>query len=209
MFQRRALEPTTGGDRDLREERPVANPDRGIRFGQGAFGRGHIRPPLHQLRGHARRDRWRRVVHRLYGDRKVGRHLAQQHGNGVLILRAQQSHVDGRRFRRLQRRPRLDNRDVIASAGIVRSLVGVQGLLVGVNRLVQNHLQLILTANFEIIFSQGNLLRQLLVFQIRGAHLRGVLRFAHLIPYLAKQVRNPGDLKRRGPDGAGPSGVGR
>ncbi len=54
-----------------------------------------------------------------------------QHGDGVLVLRAQQAHIDGRGLRGFERGLGFDHGDVVADAGVVLRLVVVEGLLIG------------------------------------------------------------------------------
>ena len=92
--QRGALESAAGGDGHLREERAVADADGGVGFGERALGGGNVGTALDKLRRHAGGNGGRRVDHGLYRNGKIGGNFAEQHGDGVLILRAQQAHVD-------------------------------------------------------------------------------------------------------------------
>ena len=208
MLEQRALESAIGGNGDLRKEGSVANADGGVGLGQRALRSRNIRTALEEMRRHTRRNRRRRVGHRLHGNGKIAGHLAQQYRNGMLILRARQPDVGRRRPRSLESRPRFDDRNVIAGAGVVRALVGVERLLVGVHRLVQDLLQHVLPANLKVVLGQRGLLGQLLVLQIGRTHLCGVFRLMHLVANLAPQVRNPGDFERRRPERTGPPHIG-
>ena len=184
----------------MREKRAVADADGRVRLGECALGGRDVGTALDKLRGHAGGNRGRRVEHRLDGNGKIGRYLAQQHGDGVFILRAQQAHIRRRRLRGFQRRLGLGNGDVIADAGVELGLGVVQRFLVRGDGLIQNLLQHILAANLEEILGQAGLFGELLGLKIGGAHLRGVLRLVDLVADLAPEIGRPRNVERRIPE---------
>ena len=70
-------------------------------------------------------------------------------------------------------------------AKLIQRLREFQLLLVGGNRLVENLLQHILPADFEIELRQAGLLGQALILQISRAYFRGILRLTNGISNLA------------------------
>ena len=191
--------PPAGADGHLREERGVADADGCVGLGESALGGGNVRTPLDKLRGHAGGNGWRRVDHGFYRDGKIGGYFADEHGDGVLILRAQQAHVDGRRLRRFERGLGLSDGNVIAHAGVVLGLVVVERFLIGRHGFVEDLLQHVLAANLKVIFRQAGLLGEFLDLEIGRAYLGGILRFADFIADLAPEIGRPGNVDRSVP----------
>ena len=123
--------------------------------GKRALGRGNVGPALGKLRRNPRRNRRRSVQHRLHRDREIRRHLAHQGRDACSYWARNETHIDGRRLRRIQMCPRLDHRNVVADPGVIRALCHIQRLLVGIHGLLQELLQLILSADLEEVLRQA------------------------------------------------------
>ena len=77
------------------------------------------------------------------------------------------------------------------------ALVSSSDCLIGLDGAVVEVLQRILPAQFEVIFGQVRLLGEPLVFEVRGADLRGVLILANGVADAAPEVRLPRDIERQ------------
>jgi hypothetical protein len=106
--------------------------------------------------------------------------------------------ADARRLGVGQRHFRLGHSLFAADAGVGLGAGQVQRLPVGFDGAIEDSLQRVLPAELEEELGEVGLLREALVFQVRGAHLGGVLVLAHRVADAAPQIRFPGHVDGQG-----------
>ncbi len=96
----------------------------------------------------------------------------------MLVQGAVGGDADSRRFRVFERHFRLNHGLLVVDAGFKQSARQFQRLSISLDGAVIQILQCILPAELEVIRREVGLLRETLVFEIRCAHLGGVLILA-------------------------------
>ncbi len=109
------------------------------------------------------------VVERPHGNGEARGLFADEHRNGVLILRSRNAGIGCGRLRAFQSGLRFDERNLIVHAIVIASLFAVDSLLVGVNGFVEQLLQRILAANLKVVFGQAGLFCEPFILKIGGA----------------------------------------
>ena len=131
----------------------------------------------------------------LHGHGEIRGDPADQDGDGVLVLGAQDAEIGRGGLGVLQGVRRFDDGDLIGNAGFVLRPGVVERFLVGLDGIVVELLQRILAADLEEVDGQAGLFGQSLVLQIGGAELCVVLGRADGVAHLSPQVRLPGEIQ--------------
>src|SRR5580700_10849470 len=99
----------------------------------------------------------------------------------MLVQGAVGSNACSCRFRVFESHLGLSDSFLIVDAGFNQSASQDERLSIGLNGPVVHILERILPAELEVILRESGLLRETLVFKIRGAHLSGVLKLVHRV----------------------------
>ncbi len=149
----------------------LGDADAHVRLGHAPLSRGNVRAPFEKFGGNTHRGRWRAGAKRLNGDRKSAGRFANQEGNRVLQLRAQDAEIRGLRLGGLKLD--LGLRDVLvrSDAGLKAHPGQVQGLAVGADCIVKELFQCILRPQLEKIHGEFRLRAQACVLNIGSSGL--------------------------------------
>src|SRR5258707_9380673 len=121
----------------------------------------------------------------------------------MIVLRARDAKVYGRRLSALKGAPCLDHRNVVVLSRAVERLSQCECLLIRIHRIVEDALECVLTPELKIELREARLLRQPFILEIRRTDLRRILLLMNLVPNLAPEVGLPGNLQREGPNRTG------
>jgi len=196
VSDRRVLKAEGSAQREVRIIRRDRDSDESIGLFHGTFGSSDIGTAFEQFRGKADRYARRFGVQRHGSQGELRSGLADEHGDGVLILRAKNSDIGVFRLRGGELSLRLQDGLLRVDAGFVQSLGEVDGLLEGLHGGVEEFFQSVLRAKLEVIDGEVGLHGEARVFEIGSTDLRGGGLGTHLVADAAPEVGNPGGVCR-------------
>ena len=161
------------GQTDVREERRLGDADQRVLFLHGALSLRDIGPPFEQGRGNCHRGARRRAGQVVMADGQFGGRAADQHGDGVFVLRAQHAGIDFLRLRGFELglcRGHIAARYRITGVELI--LHDLKRALVFLDRAGEEIVQGIHRQQIEIGGGEQGLLGQFDVGEIGGARLR-------------------------------------